>query len=162
MADEKRIGNYTFFWNGIFSQWARTPFVIDGISYKTAEHYMMAEKARLFRDERSLKKILDADSPKDAKALGREVAGFVESTWNKVAKDIVFRGNLAKFSQNKSALKKLQETDGTTLVEASPYDRIWGIGMHMNDKGVENPENWKGKNWLGETLTEVREALNRK
>jgi len=150
---------FTFFWQGPFSQWYPSRFEVDGVTYSHAEQYMMAEKARLFGDGEVLRMILSAKTPKEQKAMGRKVRGFDESLWNSMAKEIVKRGNIAKFSQNPDLLEKLLSTDGTTLVEASPYDTIWGIGLRADDPLAEDRATWRGSNWLGEILTEVREEL---
>lgn len=158
---------FTFFWRGPFSQWYPSKFEIDGIVYSHAEQWMMAEKARLFDDEAVLKEILVSSNPKEQKALGRKVKGSAgprwnsgdEARWNDAAKGIVMEGSRAKFSQNADLLGMLLATEGTTLVEASPYDRIWGIGLAESDLRAHSRETWLGKNWLGEVLTEVRDAL---
>lgn len=151
---------FTLFWRGPFSQWHRNhPFKVDGIEYATAEQYMMAEKARLFGDKETEKKIMATTSPKDAKALGREVKGFDKGTWQKVARDIVYRGNYAKFTQHADLRNKLMATEGTTLVEASPTDAIWGIARTEGDPLALDRKTWKGTNWLGEVITQVREDL---
>jgi ribA/ribD-fused uncharacterized protein len=152
-------GKFTFFWNGPFSQWESCTFKVDGITYNCAEQYMMAKKAKLFKDEDTYEKIMEATHPREQKKLGRQVKGFHADRWNNVAREIVYEGNHAKFTQNPKLLKKLLETKGTTLVEASPYDCIWGIGMREGDKGVNDRSNWRGKNWLGEVLTGLREDL---
>jgi len=150
---------FTFFWSGPFSQWAASRFVIDGVEYNTAEQYMMAQKAVTFGDDESLKKIMKSKSPKEQKALGRKVKNFVADKWNAVAKKAVYDANYAKFSQNKDLQKVLFATAGTTLVEASPLDRIWGIGLKETDPRAQNRETWNGTNWLGEVLTQVRDDL---
>ena len=150
---------FTFFWNGPFSQWHRSNFIIDDATYMTAEQFMMAAKARLFGDTETLKEIMETTSPKEQKALGRKVANFDEGIWNSKARDLVYEGNHAKFSQDKDLLEKLFATKGTTLTEASPYDKIWGIGLAEGDPLTLHRITWKGKNWLGEVLTKVREDL---
>ena len=143
-----------------FSQWwDGHPFPIGDDLYRTAEHYMMAEKARLFRDDAILKKILDARTPAEAKKLGRKVQGFNEAQWLERRWDIVVRGNLAKFGAHVELREFLINTGSRVLVEASPYDQIWGIGMVATDDRAENPERWKGLHLLGFALMEVRAIL---
>jgi ribA/ribD-fused uncharacterized protein len=142
-----------------FSQWYPAPFHQDGVTYPTAEHYMMAEKARLFGDTATAQRILRTPVPGAAKALGREVQGFVESTWNAHRFDIVVRGNMAKFSQNPSLGQFLSITGNKILVEASPVDSIWGIGLPANDARAKDPNTWQGLNLLGFALNEVRDQL---
>lgn len=150
---------FTFFWSGPFSQWHPSFFKIGGITYNCAEQYMMAEKARLFRDGKNLVKIMSTSNPKDQKRYGRQVQNFNEIKWNSVARNIVYRGNYAKFTQNPELKKKLIETAGTTLVEASPYDTIWGIGLAKEDPRTKNRSEWLGTNWLGKTLTKLRNDI---
>jgi ribA/ribD-fused uncharacterized protein len=153
------MSEFTFFWDGPFSQWYPSFFKVDGIEYCCCEQYMMAKKALFFGDNDTHKKIMGTTSPKEQKKLGREVKNFNEGQWNKVAKDIVEEGNYAKFSQNKSLKDILLATKGTSLVEASPYDTIWGIGLREGDPLTLNRETWRGTNWLGEVLDKVRDRL---
>ena len=150
---------FTFFWKHRFGQWSRCKFEVDGHTYNCCEQYMMAEKARLFNDEESLKKIMASTNPKEQKALGRKVKNFDYEKWNEEKTKIVYKGNYHRFNQNEEDLKLLFETDGTTLVEASPYDKIWGIGMKENDPRALDRDQWIGQNLLGETLTKVRRDL---
>jgi len=150
---------FTFFWSGVFSQWHPSPFVIDGVTYNCAEQYMMAEKARLFRDTTREAMIMTSPDPSDQKRYGRQVMGFDFTKWNAAAKDIVYRGSHAKFTQNPDLLAHLMATAGSTLVEASPADEVWGIGLRKNDKRALNRSQWRGTNWLGEVLTKLRENL---
>jgi ribA/ribD-fused uncharacterized protein len=150
---------FTLFWDGPFSQWAESPFSLDGTAYNTAEQYMMAEKAGLFGDAATRTRILEAHQPWDQKALGRRVAGFDEAVWRRHARDIVYRGNRAKFTAHADLAAQLFATAGTTLVEASPVDRIWGIGRGPDDPRALDPAQWRGTNWLGETLTRLRDDL---
>lgn len=150
---------FTFFWSGPFSQWHPSSFEINDIIYNCAEQYMMAEKALMFADYGMRTRILHAANPADQKRYGRQVANFNLEAWNKEAKKIVFNGNYAKFTQNDDLKKTLLATHGTTLVEASPKDCIWGIGLSKNDSRALKRETWLGTNWLGETLTKVREKI---
>ncbi len=161
---------YLYFWGhqpaksgaitkSCFSQWYLAPFVINKQFYATAEHWMMASKARLFADLETEKEILESSDPHTAKGLGRKVRNFEESVWNENASLIVFTGNLAKFSQNELLGKFLLSTGEAVLVEASPYDRIWGIGMKQDDERAKHPATWQGANKLGFALMEVRNAL---
>jgi ribA/ribD-fused uncharacterized protein len=121
---------------------------------------MMAEKAILFNDLESWKKITDRlIGPFAQKKLGRMVKGFNKDEWEKVARDIVFSANYAKFTQHPDLLKQLLETENKIIVEASPIDCIWGIGMSCDDPGIEDPKNWRGTNWLGEAIMIVREHI---
>lgn len=141
------------------SQWFSAPFTIDGTQYPTAEHYMMAEKARLFNDDEMLERIIAAKSPGEAKKLGRQIRRFDDALWKKSCFEFVVAGNVGKFSQNQEMRELLLRTGNKVLVEASPRDRIWGIGMGRNNQHAEVPEKWRGKNLLGFALMEVRYRL---
>lgn len=141
------------------SQWFPAPFEVEGQRYATAEHYMMAEKARLFGDERVRERILRTDDPAQAKALGREVAGFDRLRWDVQRERIVTAGNAAKFAQNPALGAFLLGTARLVLVEASPVDRIWGIGLAENHPDALRPEAWLGLNLLGFALMCVRDRL---
>lgn len=149
------------FWQppGIFGQWTPSPFTVDGVAYTCAEQFMMAEKARLFGDEATRAKILATDSPRDHKALGRQVAGFDPDTWERACLAIVVRGNLAKFSQNPAMKAALLATGDRLLVEASPLDKIWGVGLRADDPRIHDRAQWRGQNLLGEALMRVRSEL---
>lgn len=151
-------GKFTYFWGEWpFSQWAYSLFTVDDVGYCSAEQYMMAQKAILFDDQEILELIMESEEPNEQKKLGRMVKNFNLDKWNEVARDIVYKGNYAKFTQNDEMLEALMATDGTLLVEASPYDKIWGIGLNDFDAKREMP--WQGTNWLGEVLTKLREDL---
>lgn len=147
---------------GCLSQWWPAEFTEDGRLYRTAEHYMMAHKALLFGDGTAAEKILAAASPGEAKALGRAVGGFDEETWAAHRYDIVVRGNLAKFGQHPELKEFLLSTAGRVLVEASPLDRVWGIGLSADDPAAASPATWRGLNLLGFALMDVRDTLSRR
>jgi ribA/ribD-fused uncharacterized protein len=144
---------------GVLSQWWPQPFTVDGVRYPTAEHWMMAGKARLFDDTDGLAAALAAASPGAAKAAGRKVRGFDEQRWRAVRYDLVVAGNLAKFGQHPELGDFLRRTGRKVLVEASPFDRIWGIGMARTHDDVGRPTRWRGLNLLGFALMDVREQL---
>ena len=144
---------------GCLSQWQECSFQVDGVSYSSAEQFMMAEKARTFGDDETRVKILSAKLPRKIKALGREVKGFDGKKWDSVKFKVVVSGNMAKFSQNHELLSFLLGTGDATLVEASPKDCIWGVGLKESDRDILDPDNWKGENLLGKALMEVRSKL---
>lgn len=152
---------FVFFWKppSPFSQWTFSRFCVDGVVYSHAEQFMMAEKARLFGDEEACARIMASVSPRRQKALGQSVVGFDESRWQASRLDIVLRGNLAKFSQSPRLLRRLCSTGHRVLVEASPLDQVWGIGMRADDEQIEDPAAWRGQNLLGVVLMKVREQL---
>lgn len=154
----KRQNGFVFFWGGKFSQWYTHDMVIDGVTYNCCEQYMMAEKARIFGDTETLEAIMKQKNPKYQKSLGRGVKNFNPHIWDRVCKDIVFRANLAKFSDPE--LKEYLFSFGNEeIVEASPYDKIWGIGLSEEDPDCLDKTKWQGTNWLGEAIMAVREAL---
>jgi len=144
---------------GCLSQWFEASFQVDGQTYLTAEHFMMAEKARLFGDEEARASILAAGTPARTKKLGRGVKGFDDALWEQARFDIVVRANEAKFSQNRALRDYLITTGDRVLVEASPVDRIWGIGLAANDERALEPRAWRGLNLLGFALMAVRDRL---
>jgi ribA/ribD-fused uncharacterized protein len=163
---------YLFFWSHrpnpdgtigktCFSQWFEASFEIDGIHYQTAEHYMMAEKARLFDDRTILSEILAANHPRQAQKLGQKIQNFQEEIWHAHRFEIVVAGNLAKFQQNQLLTQFILSTQSKILVEASPNDRIWGIGLAADNPNINNPHCWQGTNLLGFALMEVRQHIYR-
>jgi len=150
---------FTFFWSGPFSNWHQAPFQIGTVWYNCSEQYMMAEKARMFGDGETLQKIMNTADPSDQKRYGREVKGFDKDKWDALAMDIVYKGCYAKFTQNSKLKQFLLNTVGTTMVEASPKDIIWGIGLDKTNPLCFNRDTWRGTNWLGIVLTKVRESI---
>ena len=155
------MSEFTFFFTEAnpFSQWYRCTFTVGENTFNCAEQYMMHGKALLFADRETAAKILAADHPRQHKALGRKVKPFDDATWKRERAAIVRAGNHAKFTQNAELLDQLLATKGTTLVEASPYDKIWGIGLAATDPRAQDPAQWKGQNLLGKILTELRDQL---
>ena len=160
---------YVFFWSdtergnevtkACLSQWYPSVFTADEITYSTAEQYMMAQKAQLFQDKAIYKEIMTAKHPKQCKALGQQVKNFSQTVWDAHKFQIVVDGNMAKFSQNPKLKEFLLQTGDRVLAEASPYDKIWGIGMTEDNEKVINPLEWNGQNLLGFALMEVRRKL---
>ena len=171
-----------FFWkpygdNGIFSQWFvngyhcrallyltewcryMCQFIVENITYNCAEQYMMAEKARLFGDDEALSYIMKSHEAHEQQQFGRIVKHFDKKIWNDHARDIVYRGNMAKFSQNIHLRDQLLATGTSEFVEASPMDRIWGIGLKATDPAANDKKKWRGTNWLGKVLVRVRQSL---
>jgi len=169
-VERKEKVKYLFFWGhkpskdgsvtkSCFSQWWGSAFEVEQVRYATAEHWMMAKKAELFGDNEMLEKILIAKSPAEAKKLGRKVRNFDPQIWGENCFDIVCEGNYNKFSQHPDLKEFLLNTKDRVLVEASPVDRVWGIGMAQDNEHVENPRLWGGANLLGFALMEVRDRL---
>jgi ribA/ribD-fused uncharacterized protein len=159
-----RITNkYVFFHGGFLSQWHRAPMEIDGVKYSSCEQYMMYQKGLLFLDYEVSDLILQTSDSKRQKQLGRLVNNFNKETWDKANFQIVYRGNLEKFTQNESLRKQLLSFENKILVEASPYDKIWGIGIGEESDIIYDPIMWRGQNLLGWALTLVKhELLNQK
>jgi len=161
---------FLFFWGhqpsrgggvgaGCLSQWWPAPFTVDGLTFPTAEHYMMWRKALLFGDHETAEQVLTAPHPQAAKSLGRQVAGFDRGLWERHRFDIVVAGNVAKFGQHPDLRQYLLGTGDRVLVEASPVDRIWGIGLAADHPHATDPARWPGMNLLGFALMEVRAIL---
>lgn len=157
----KQTDTHIFFYGGIYSQWYNSSMTIDGIRYNCCEQYMMHQKALLFKDLTTAAKIMSTTSPKLQKQLGREVINYNDIIWDSRRFDIVFKGNLAKFSQNELLKSELLNTGNRQFVEASPYDTIWGIGMGLDNPLIDDPTNWRGLNLLGQVLTFVRDTLRK-
>lgn len=131
----------------------------DGNEYPTSEHYMMFMKAFLFSDTNSMEKIMATPHPNEAKSLGRKVKGFEPTLWDSAKHAIVYRANYLKFNQNPELQEYLISTGDSILVEASPYDTIWGVGLSADDPNIQNVNSWKGENLLGFVLMEVRDKF---
>jgi ribA/ribD-fused uncharacterized protein len=150
-----------------FSNWWMTPLTgkdyqfisSDGTKYICTEQWMMAEKARLFNDPISETKIMTATNPKEYKRLGRLVKNFKDDVWNQKCRQIMYDGLLLKFSQHPIAKKALIDTGNAIICEASPYDEIWGVKLGPEDPRVLDPKQWKGTNFLGYELMNVRKTL---
>ncbi|MGW3011475.1 NADAR family protein [Streptomyces sp. NPDC001219] len=168
-ATGKRV-KYVHFWGhaprrggslgaSCFSQWWPAPFTVDGVRYATAEHWMMAGKARLFDDAEAERRALAAGHPKQAKDAGRRVRGFDEDAWRRHRFGLVVEGSVQKFGQDAALREYLLGTGSRVLVEASPLDRIWGIGLAADDERADDPARWRGLNLLGFALMAARQRL---
>lgn len=144
---------------GCLSQWWPSPFTVDGVRYATAEHWMMAAKARLFGDREAERRVLEAGDPRDAKSAGRTVRDFDEAVWERERFGLVAEGSTHKFGQDARLRAYLLGTGRRVLVEASPLDRVWGIGLAADDPRAGQPEQWRGLNLLGFALMEARARL---
>lgn len=167
-----RRPGFVFFWNpdvtedgslgpGCLSQWWPAAFSRDGVDYCCMEQYMMAEKARVFGDQAVLERIMASQEPGEIKALGRTVHGFDNHTWDQYKYTVVLEGNFQKFLQNMDLKGFLLGTGDKILVEASPYDRVWGIGLGKDEPEAALPPQWRGRNLVGFALMEVRAELAR-
>ncbi len=173
--DSKNPPKCVAFWheyeeNGIFSQWHKTSFECNGRKYVTAEQYMMSEKALLFEDFDSYKKIMREENPQECKRLGKLVKNFDQAKWNKVFREIIFTGNFLRAQHDIDFLDALLETGDDVLIEASPLDDIYGAGIEAKDLLDSSgflklpPDKWickrngrQGQNNLGFALMGVRE-----
>ena len=141
------------------SQWWPATFSVDGVEYATAEHWMMAAKARLFEDAEAERRAISAPNPALAKKAGRLVRGFDEAVWERERFAIVVEGSVHKFAAHPALREFLLGTGERVLVEASPVDRVWGIGLAADDEAAMDPERWRGPNLLGFALMAARERL---
>ncbi len=148
---------YKFFWKGPLSNWYLCDFVVDGITFNCGEQYMMYIKAILFNDTATAAEIIAEKEPKNHKFLGRKISGFKSDVWDKYKYELVKKGLFARFSQDSFSKSKLLENKGKTFVEASPYDKIWGIGYDV-ENAIENLNDW-GQNLLGKILTELSNEI---
>lgn len=151
--------DFVLFWGGTYSQWCPSPFKIDGIEYNCCEQYMMAKKALVFNDHEAYEQIMSTKSPRDQKAIGRRVKNFDASVWSPISREVVYQANYAKFTQNPKMREELMATGEMEIVEASPEDKIWGIGLHETDPRAWDKSTWQGTNWLGEAIMQVRKKL---
>ena len=149
---------YTFFWNGPFSNWYHSPFEYKGKQFENSEAAFMVCKAELFGDDLIAKQIIKNQNPRTVKALGRKVNNFDGEIWDKHKFNIMFEVCLEKFKQHEGCKKAILEANGK-FVEASPYDKVWGIEMAEGELGIEDPKNWKGQNLLGLVLDKVKENI---
>lgn len=150
---------YYFFWKHRLSQWHMVNFEVNGITYCCAEQYMMHQKALMFKDSETAVKILTSNSPKEHQELGRTVKNFEHFLWDSFKRNIVYTGNYERFRQSKECRDLLFSTAPKLLVEASPYDRVWGVGLGQHDPRILDQSTWRGQNLLGDILTDVRDDL---
>lgn len=162
---ERRTDSHVYFVGGPFSQWWLCEFeaapwssMIES-TWTSCEQFMMAAKALLFHDVETYEKITMVSDPRLIKQLGRQVKNFDETIWKLNAREIVFRGNLAKFSQDDELLNYIKETGGRKFVEGAIYDEVWGVKLAWDDPAIEDSTNWRGTNWLGEVLDRVYENV---
>lgn len=160
----KHIGNFTCFFSkdDLFSNWHPCSFTMDGREFNCGEQAMMFHKAILFGDQEIAAKIMRSSNPKEQKALGRQVRNYDEATWVDHRLDLMVKISVARFSQNEEMQRLLLSTHGTTLVEASPYDLVWGVGLSENDSRITDRSQWKGTNLLGIALEVTRDKLTPK
>jgi ribA/ribD-fused uncharacterized protein len=153
------MAGYFFFWKHRLSQWHMVDFVVDGVKYCNCEQYMMQQKALLFGDTETAEKIMATTNPKSHQQFGRQVKNFDQDVWDAHKESIVYKGNLARFNQSAECRELLLSTGNKTLVEASPFDRVWGVGLGKDDPRINSEANWRGQNLLGKILTRVRDEL---
>lgn len=160
-CDVKTTPEFLFFYGSAsaFSNWFPCTFTIDNVTYSSSEQYMMHQKALFFNDVETADAIMKTNAPWVQKVLGRSVRGFNRLKWTAVCKDIVVKGLVAKFDQNKDIKNILLETGGRIIVEASAFDRIWGIGLCIDDPKITDTSAWRGSNLLGISLMETRDIL---
>lgn len=150
---------YKFFYGGIYSNFHRCKFTIDDQVFTSTEQYMMYMKALTFDDLNIAGEVLNNTDPKVIKALGRKIKGFNDEIWNQVKEDIVYKGLYAKFTQNHDLYTAMKEENCDLFVEASPSDKIWGIGLSYEKAIYTREQYWPGQNLLGKLLTKVKNNI---
>jgi len=155
----KVTDTHIYFWGGIYSQWAKVKFNDGEKEFSSAEQYMMYRKAVTFNDLEAAEKIMKTNDPKKQKAIGRTVKNFDPDVWSNMSLAVVTLGNFFKFSQNPKLYKELLATGDKTIVEGSPYDKIWGVGLAWDDPKILDEANWDGQNLLGIAIMETRFLL---
>lgn len=170
---ERRTDSHVYFVGGPFSQWWSSTFYASAFprypveKFISAEQFMMAAKALLFQDAPVYEAIMRETNPRTIKELGRKVGNFTKEewdtdagpVWDACAQELVYRGNLAKFAQDERLKAYLLATDNLFMVEGASYDEVWGVKLAWDDPAIEDPANWRGKNWLGLTLMRTRKRL---
>ena len=147
---------YIFFYGGFLSNWYAAEFTYKGHEFANSEQAFMWEKAILFSDNEIANKILKTSDPRKVKALGRKVKNFDSITWDDHKYNLMVDVNYEKYKQNPDMLEKLLKTGDSEIVEASPFDKIWGIGLDEEQAIKTDPQNWPGQNLLGLVLMELR------
>ena len=145
--------------NAYLSNWYPSPFTVEKKNFSSMEQFMMYRKAICFGDEAVSKNILSTDDAYKIKVLGRQVKNYDEHIWNGIRQIVVYKGLLAKFSQNEDLKDRLKSTGEAILAECAVKDLIWGVGLSMKDPDRLDKTKWKGQNLLGYTLMMVRECL---
>ena len=153
---------HIYFWKGFLSQWFKSDMYDAKIdtTFNCCEQFMMYEKAMFFNDLETASKILKESNPRKQKELGRSVKGYDDVEWNKIRQEVVEYANFLKFSQNNELKKNIILTSPRIIVEASPVDCIWGVGLVEDDPLILDEKNWRGLNLLGKSLMNVRDRLN--
>ena len=144
---------------GCCSNWYPAGFRFAGEGFATSEHWMMWQKARAMGDWNMVDKILDAPTPRRAKELGAQVAPYDGALWDDVREELVYYGVREKFLQNPELADLLLSTGSALLAEASPHDRVWGVGLTADDPLFGDVAAWKGSNLLGRVCMRVRSDL---
>lgn len=159
----KTTATMVLFWRTpeIYSNWHPARFREAGVQFENSEQYMMWRKALLMGDTAMAERMLTVSDPRVLKDLGRQVQNYDESLWERERLAVMVRGCYLKFSQNEAMQAELLATGDRLLVEASPYDKIWGIGLEESDPRCLDKSQWQGRNLLGEALMIVRDLLRR-
>lgn len=145
--------------NGWFSNWYPAVFTVDGVMYLNAEQYLMHQKALCCGDTATAAKVMENPDPKTVKLLGRAITPYDDAKWAAVRQEVIYRGLLAKFGQNSGLKHQLLVTGDALIAECSPNDRIWGIGLPLDDPRCQDPAQWQGESILGRALMRVRDTL---
>lgn len=159
IKDCRITDTHVFFWGSVFSNWYICEFEYKGHKFYNTEQAFMWEKAIYFNDKEIAELILATPNPKENKKLGRNVRGFDDQKWAMVSYIIMTAVNLEKYLQYPNLKKILLSTDNKMLVEASPYDKIWGIGLSKDDDDCLDETKWLGLNLLGKALMMVRKTI---
>lgn len=144
--------------SSIYSNHYLRDMVIDGVRYNCIEQWMMAEKARRF-DPDKLTLIMAEANPSKQKYWGRAVQNYNEAVWVAARQHVVLKGLFAKFTQHKDLYDQLLGSGQMLLVEASPTDCIWGVGLAADNPDIHDPRKWRGENLLGQLLMSLRTSL---
>lgn len=158
----KKANGMVLFWGGVYSNWYKRTFEFEGVKFNCAEQYMMYIKALLFNDEETAAAIMKTSDPSRQKAWGRKVKGFDPEVWGRVAVPLMVPALVEKFLQSKECLEEILSSDDDIIVEASPKDFIWGIGLSEDDPRALDKSQWLGTNWLGEALMQARTIIRQK